>query len=148
MGIREAESRDCFAVESLYRALVPNSKNISVSGERLEQIKADQNNYLFVYEEEELVQGTIFMTLCLDPMYEFRPYAVIENFIVDGNARGREIGSQLLNHVTTVCVAKNCTKIMLLSSVSRVEAHEFFIKHGYNGTISRGFKKYIPIKDW
>lgn len=78
-------------IESLYRALVPNSKNISVSGERLEQIKADPNNYLFVYEEGELVQGTIFVTLCLDSMYEFRPYAVIENFIVDGNARGREL---------------------------------------------------------
>lgn len=146
MGIREAKSKDYRAVEALYQALVPNSKNISVSSERLEQIKADPNNFLFVYQDGEVIQGTIFLTFCLDPMYEFRPYAVIENFIVDGVARGHGIGTLLLNHVEELCVAEGCTKIMLMSSAARIKAHEFFIKHGFNGDVSRGFKKYIPIK--
>ncbi|MED3090657.1 GNAT family N-acetyltransferase, partial [Bacillus toyonensis] len=35
--------------------------------------------------------------------------------------------------------------IILLSSAARIKAHKFFTKNGYNGTISKGFKKYIPI---
>ncbi|MDF2651051.1 MAG: Acetyltransferase, partial [Paenibacillus sp.] len=79
--IREAEANDSDLLEKLYKELAPNSKNIKVLPERIEQIKQDSNNFLFVYEESGIVQGTIFTTLCLDPMYQFRPYAVVENII-------------------------------------------------------------------
>jgi ribosomal protein S18 acetylase RimI-like enzyme len=78
-------------------------------------------------------------------MYQFRPYAVVENIIVNPAFRGNGIGKSLLAHVEQLCVLRGCTKIMLLSSASRVEAHEFFKKNGFNGSVSRGFKKYIPI---
>lgn len=143
--IREAESKDVHILEDLYRALAPNSKNIKVLPERIEQINADPNNFLFVYEEQGIVAGTIFVTICLDPMYQFRPYAVVENVIVDKNLRGTGIGNKLLEHVEQLCISKACTKIMLLSSANRIEAHSFFTKNGYSGTVSKGFKKYIPI---
>jgi N-acetylglutamate synthase-like GNAT family acetyltransferase len=143
--IREAESKDINALETLYKELAPNSKNIMVLPERIEQIRSDSNNYLFVYEEKGIVVGTVFVTLGLDPMYQFRPYAVVENVIVDNDFRGIGIGKKLIEYVDQLCVSKGCTKIMLLSSVNRVEAHEFFIKNGYCGIVSKGFKKYIPI---
>ncbi|CAH1226848.1 hypothetical protein PAECIP111891_06012 [Paenibacillus allorhizoplanae] len=143
--IREAESKDTNILESLYKALAPNSKNIKVLPERIEQIMADPNNFLFVYEDHGIVTGTIFMTVCLDPMYQFRPYAVVENVIVNKDFRGNGIGKRLLEHVEQLCISRGCTKIMLLSSANRIEAHEFFMKNGYSGTVSKGFKKYIPI---
>ena len=115
--------------------------------ERIEQIKKDLNNFLFVYEESGIVRGTIFATLCLDSMYQFKPYAVVENIIVNTAFRGNGIGKRLLEHVEQMCILKGCTKIMLLSSASRIEAHEFFEKNGFNGTVSKGFKKYIPISN-
>lgn len=145
--IREAEANDCDILERLYKELAPNSKNIKVLPERIEQIKKDLNNFLFVYEESGIVQGTIFATLCLDPMYQFKPYAVVENIIVNTVFRGNGIGKRLLEHVEQMCVLKGCTKIMLLSSANRIEAHEFFEKNGFNGTVSKGFKKYIPISN-
>ncbi|MCF2938119.1 GNAT family N-acetyltransferase [Paenibacillus alkaliterrae] len=78
-------------------------------------------------------------------MYQFRPYAVVENIIVDKNLRGSGIGKKLLEHVEQLCISKCCTKIMLLSGANRIAAHEFFTKYGYSGVVSKGFKKYIPI---
>lgn len=144
--IREAENKDAQVLEDLYKILVPTSQNIKVLPERVEEIKRDPNNYLFVLEEENKVQGSIFITLCLDPMYQFRPYAVIENLIIAEEFRGQGLGRELLNHVEQFCMNRNCTKMMLMSSTKRIEAHNFFEKLGYNGTISKGFKKYIRIQ--
>ncbi|MEI4801866.1 GNAT family N-acetyltransferase [Bacillus sp. NPDC077411] len=144
--IREAESKDSNAIENLYKILAPHSKNIKVLPERIEQIRNDANNFLFVYEEHGKVKGSIFMTFCLDPGYQFRPYTVVEYVIVNEEFRGNGIGEKLLKHVEQLSIARESTRIILLSSATRVEAHKFFTKNGYNGTISKGFKKYIPIQ--
>jgi GNAT superfamily N-acetyltransferase len=96
-------------------------------------------------QDAEIVKGTIFLTLCLDPMYQFRPYAVIENLFVREEYRGQGIGKSLLEFVEKLCIDRNCKKIMLMSSSKRVEAHKFFESLGYSGSVSKGFKKYIRI---
>lgn len=143
--IREAESRDSNVIEMLYKKLAPHSKNIKILPERIEQIKKDANNFLFVYEEDFIIKGSIFMTFCLDPAYQFRPYTVVEYIIVDEGFRGSGIGKKLLKHVEQLSTVKKSTRIVFLSSVTRIKAHEFFANNGYDGTISKGFKKYIPI---
>lgn len=143
--IREAEPKDSNIIENLYKKLAPHSKNIKVLPERIEQIKGDSNNFLFVYEESGNVKGSIFMTFCLDPGYQFRPYTVLEYVIVNEDFRGNGIGEKLLKHVEEISIARESTRIILLSSATRIKAHKFFTKNGYNGTISKGFKKYIPI---
>ncbi|PEJ82122.1 GNAT family N-acetyltransferase, partial [Bacillus toyonensis] len=49
--IREAEPKDSNVIENLYKKLAPHSKNIKVLPQRIEQIRNDSNNFLFVYEE-------------------------------------------------------------------------------------------------
>ncbi|WP_257129297.1 GNAT family N-acetyltransferase [Bacillus toyonensis] len=107
--------------------------------------KEKSYNFLFVYEESGNVKGSIFMTFCLDPGYQFRPYTVLEYVIVNEDFRGNGIGEKLLKHVEEISIARGSTRIILLSSATRIKAHKFFTKNGYNGTISKGFKKYIPI---
>ena len=143
--IREAEPRDSSVIEKLYKKLAPHSKNLKVLPERVEQIRKDYNNFLFVYEEDHLIKGSIFITFCLDPGYEFRPYTTVEYVIVGEDYRGKGIGEKLLKHVEKVSIERESTRIVLLSSVARTEAHKFFTNNGYDGTISKGFKKYIPI---
>ncbi|PEJ24879.1 N-acetyltransferase [Bacillus pseudomycoides] len=65
--------------------------------------------------------------------------------IVNEDFRGNGIGEKLLKHVEQISIARGSTRIILLSSTTRIEAHKFFAKNGYDGTISKGFKKYIPI---
>lgn len=144
--IREATANDSGVLANFYKLLAPASKNINVLPERIEQIKKDENNFLFVYEQDGEILGTIFLTLCLDPAYEFRPYGVVEYVFVTEEARGRGIGKALLNYVDEVCVSRHCTRICLMSSVQRTDAHRFFENGGYNGTISKAFKKYIRVR--
>lgn len=143
--IREAEPKDSNVIGNLYKKLAPHSKNIKILPERIEQIRKDSNNFLFVYEENCNVIGSIFMTFCLDPGYQFRPYTVLEYVVVNEDFRGKGIGRKLLEHVEQMSIARESTRIILLSSATRTEAHKFFDKNGYNGTRSKGFKKYIPI---
>ncbi|MDA1763231.1 GNAT family N-acetyltransferase [Bacillus cereus] len=107
--------------------------------------KEKSYNFLFVYEESGNVKGSIFMTFCFDPGYKFRPYTVLEYVIVNEDFRGNGIGEKLLKHVEEISIARGSTRIILLSCATRIKAHKFFTKNGYNGTISKGFKKYIPI---
>lgn len=74
-----------------------------------------------------------------------RPYALIENVVVDPEVRSKGVGYQLIKHVEQICIELHCTKIMLLSNSNRVEAHKFFERNGYNGSVSKGFKKYLKI---
>ncbi len=46
------------------------------------------------------------MTFCLDPRYQFRPYTVIKNVIVNEDFRGNGIGEKLLKHVEQISIAR------------------------------------------
>ncbi len=141
--IREAEKRDKDKLVELYRMLVPNSKKMNVREEQIETIRRDRNNFLFVYEEDGELIGTLTLNICLQALHGYRPYGVIENIIVHEDFRGRNIGRKLLQHVEDYCRSIDCHRIMLLSSSKRDRAHQFFEREGFDGSVSRGFKKYL-----
>ncbi|MCM3781516.1 GNAT family N-acetyltransferase [Neobacillus mesonae] len=141
--IREAEKMDRDQLHDLYRMLVPNSKKMNVLEDQIEAIRKSPMNFLFVYAEGETILGTLTLNICLQAMHGLRPYGIIENVIVHENYRSRNIGQKLLQHAEKYCISMDCHKIMLLSSAKRIRAHEFFEKEGFDGTVSRGFKKYL-----
>ncbi|MBD7964737.1 GNAT family N-acetyltransferase [Fictibacillus norfolkensis] len=141
--IREAEKRDKDKLLKLYRMLVPNSKKMYVREEQIETIRHDRNNFLFVYEKDGELMGTLTLNICLEALHGFRPYGVIEYIIVHEEFRGRNIGRKLLQHAEDYCRSIDCHRIMLLSSIKRDRAHQFFEREGFDGLVSRGFKKYL-----
>ncbi|MET3728038.1 GNAT superfamily N-acetyltransferase [Fictibacillus halophilus] len=141
--IREAEKRDKDKLVKLYRMLVPNSKKMKVREEQIEIIRRDRNNFLFVYEEDAELKGTLTLNICLQALHGYRPYGVVENIIVHEDFRGRNIDRKLLQHVEVYCRLIDCHRIMLLSSSKRDRAHQFFEQEGFDGSVSRGFKKYL-----
>lgn len=140
--IREANPADRESVQRLYQMLCPGQP-VNVRCDRIEQIRRDSNNYLLVVEHGGTVTATAFLTVCLDPMFGVQPYAVVENLVVDESVRGQGVGSHLLEHIERMCLGLHCSKIMLLSSSKRTQAHRFFSALGYSGTVSKGFKKYL-----
>ncbi len=115
---------------------------MQVLPERLTQLAADASTALLVFEDDGGVHGTVLVSLCADAMFGQRPFAVIENVVVDPARRGCGIGGRLLSAVEDFCRAAHCTKIMLLSTASREHAHVFFERSGYSGGVKRGFVKY------
>jgi len=146
MVLREAGAGDAAAIARLYRLLVPGDENVVVTPERIDQIAADPHNFLFVAEEDGRVLGTGFLTLCLDPMYGRLPYAVLENLVVDPAARHQGYGRFLAKALEAFCWQRRCTKIMLLSSAFRREAHLFFAALGYARDKKVAFVKYRHAK--
>jgi len=140
--IREAEYQDRGSNRRTVKKLIPDDDEIKVLGERIVQIKNDPNHYLLVYEVEGKAVATVLLSFCLDAMYGNRPYAMLENVIVDPACRGMGIGRELFDYCEVLCKKVDCREILLLSHVRRTEAHEFFEQRGYVH-VAKGFKKYI-----
>jgi N-acetylglutamate synthase-like GNAT family acetyltransferase len=144
MKVRRARGEDASAIERLYRLLVPGDDNIRVDARRLAELESHPTNHLLVVDDAGgVVRGTAFLTICLDPMYGFLPYGVVENVVVDPPARGSGGGRMLLEAIEAAARAARCTKLMLLSSLSRTDAHGFFIRLGFDGDKKRGFVRYL-----
>lgn len=134
-------SADAAAIQALYRELVGNT-GVSVLPERVAEMAVDQRTALFVAEEEGAVVGTALASLCMDAMFGTQPFAVVENIVVSHSCRGSGIGAALMEEVERYCLAAQCSKIMLLSSAHRHDAHRFFERKGYCGSAKKGFVKY------
>jgi N-acetylglutamate synthase-like GNAT family acetyltransferase len=143
MQVRRAQQRDAPSIEALYRLLVPGDNNVSVDPKHVAALENDPSNQLLVVEIGGIVAGSAFLTVCLDPMYGFQPYGVIENVVVLPVLRRHGVGAALMNAIEQAARAARCTKLMLLSSRSRSDAHAFFIRVGFDGERKRGFVKYL-----
>jgi N-acetylglutamate synthase-like GNAT family acetyltransferase len=141
VGIRRATQQDAAAIHSLYGQLVSNPA-VAVSPEHLARLSASEHHIVLVAEQAGLVCGTALLSLCEDVMFGTRPFAVVENVVVDQKARSQGIGSSLFREVEALCKKANCSKIMLLSSAQRKDAHKFFERQGFAGTSKLGFVKY------
>ena len=142
MILREAVAADAAAILQLYQILAPGDPNLAVTPERIEQIAADPNNFLFIVEVGGAVWATAFLTLCMDPMYDTLPYAVLENLVVDPVRRGSGCGRFIVQAIEAFCWQQRCTKIMLFSSVFRRAAHQFFSRRGFARDKKVAFVKY------
>jgi N-acetylglutamate synthase-like GNAT family acetyltransferase len=141
IAIRRAVGADAPAIQSLYGELVSNP-GVSVSPQRVAEVAQDPRTCLLVAEAEGIVVGTALVSLCSDVMFENQPFAVVENIVVASGCRGSGVGAELIREVERFCLASECSKIMLLSSAERAEAHRFFEKSGFVGSVKKGFVKY------
>lgn len=139
--VREAYPCDVYSIQKLLETLAPNS-NVHVIEEQINFFRNCKNNFLLVAEKDNSVVGTVQLNICPDVMYKHQPYALIENIIVEKTLEKQGIGKALLNKVEDICVNRNCSKIMLLSSSLRREAHNFFEQTGFSGSPKKGFVKY------
>lgn len=139
--VRKAVVEDAPAIQELYGQLVGNP-NVLVLPERIAEIEQDPMTKLLVAEAAGAVVGTALVSLCSDVMFQRQPFAVVENVVVSASHRNGGIGATLMHEVERLCQAAECSKIMLLSSAARVQAHQFFERVGYVGTSKKAFVKY------
>jgi len=138
--VRQARDTDADSIATLYRSLVADAQ-ITVLPERLRAIADDPHTELLVCEVEGVVCATALVSFCLDAMYGHQPYAVIENVVVAAPRRHQGIGTTLFVYIENLCQRHACSKMMLLSSDERVNAHGFFKHRGFSPT-KHGFVKY------
>jgi N-acetylglutamate synthase-like GNAT family acetyltransferase len=137
-----AQPSDAKEIENLYRQLTDN-KDINVTAAAIQSIATDKSNFLLVGRERKRIVATALFTICRDVMFNDQPFAVVENIVVDIEKRGLGYGKSLMGYLKCLGREHRCTKIMLLSSTSRSEAHSFFEKCGYRSDVKKGFVNYI-----
>lgn len=139
--IRRAEAEDAQTIEGLYRELVSDPL-IRVLPEQIATLSRSSTSFLLIAESEGVPCGTALLTVCPDVMYRNQPFGVLENVIVAQASRGKGIGRLLLTYVEHLALAHHCSKLMLLSSSTREEAHSFFRSCGFSGETKHAFVKY------
>ncbi|WP_201775765.1 GNAT family N-acetyltransferase [Chromobacterium subtsugae] len=139
--IRLARAADADELARLYRQLVDDPA-IQVLPERLQALADGERAQVLVCEGEGRLAASAWLGFCEDVMYGGQPFAVLENIVVDRDWRGRGLGRALLDEARRRCLARGCSKIMLLSSAQRADAHRFFLQAGFRGDAKRGFVMY------
>lgn len=141
MIVRLASGLDATAVSALYLELTGNAA-VQVLPGRLDMLASHPDHALLVAEAAGAVCGTAHLMFCLDAMFGEQPYALVENVVVEAAMRGQAVGAALMREIDARCLARGVSKIMLLSSAVRADAHRFFARHGYDGDRKHGFVKY------
>ena len=139
--IRRARPDDARHIEALYRELIGDAE-VRVLPARIAQVADDPYAALLVLESGGVLRASALVNLCADVMFGSQPFAVVENNVVDATCRGQGWGTALLRWIEEDCKDRGCSKIMLLSSVERSEAHRFFMHCGFSDSKKKGFIKY------
>jgi GNAT superfamily N-acetyltransferase len=57
--------------------------------------------------------------------------AILEDMVVDPGARGRGLGSRLLDEAIRTCRADGCLRVTLLTDGDNSDAQRFYLRHGF-----------------
>jgi len=108
----------------------------------LASVMAQTGRHLLVAVEKGTVVGTADCTIVANLTHHGRPWAVVENVVVDGASRRRGVGRALMDAVAERCQVRGCYKIQLLSQQHRTGAHAFYQGLGFQAT-AVGFRRYL-----
>ncbi len=87
---------------------------------------------LLVLEIDGEVMGTTYLNVIPNLTRAGRPYAVIENVVVDENVRGKGFGRRLMESTLERAWASGCYKVMLLTGSSNPATHAFYRACGFS----------------
>ena len=124
----EAEAQDGCSAEEYRRAFV--------------KIDALPGYELLVAEDGDMVIGSLELFIAPNLSHGARPWAIIENVIVDDTYRRRGVGRQLMDYAITRAKEADCCRISLDSHKSRDVAHRFYREMGFNNSAS-SFRLYF-----
>ncbi len=112
----------------------PGSPLPDVYTEAFRRMQADNEQRLLVLENDERIVGSLVLLIISNLTHQGRPYATVENVIVDESSRGSGRGRQLMEFAIDEAKRAGCYKIALTSHKSRTAAHRFYENLGFEST--------------
>lgn len=142
MNIRIASINDLPKILDLYKELNPEDIELDITTAegiwKRSRVKNTTEYYVAV-EGNEIV-GTCNISIIENLTRSGKPYGIIENVITSINHRRKGIGKKLIEKAVEKAKENNCYKVILLSSLKRIEAHNFYESIGFNGNSKKGFE--------
>lgn len=148
MNVRRASQGDLDALLGLYRQL--SADNAGTERARAEQALSQLNEmagiHLLVAELDEHVVGTVTLVVVPNLTHNARPWAQVENMVVDESFRGSGAGRMLIEECLRLAESAGCYKVQLQSGNQRRtaenDAHGFYAHLGFAPS-SVGFRYYL-----
>ena len=126
--VRKARYEDLDSILDLLEQLTPikagNSFNRGKVEANFNKILEDVNYCLCVFEDEGIVLGTALLLIQINLSQGGRPYAHIENVVVDKNCRGKGAGKKMMDYLIGRARGLNCYKILLNCSKENILFYE------------------------
>jgi predicted N-acetyltransferase YhbS len=97
---------------------------------------------ILVVETGGTVVGTVELFVMDNLTRGGRPWAGVENFVVDCGSRGSGIGLGLMLVVTSIARRCGCYKIQLVSHSDRDAAHTVYRRAGFDAPV-QGYRVYL-----
>jgi GNAT superfamily N-acetyltransferase len=94
----------------------------------------------FVYEKDNQIVCSACVAVVPNLTRKGKHYAVIENVVTHPDHRRKGYGKQIIQQCIDYAKNRNCYKIMLLSSIFRKDAHEFYRDIGFDSESKQGFQ--------
>ncbi len=108
------------------------------------EIEADSRQALLVVEADGRVEGTLVVTVVPNLSHAGRPYAIVEDVVVDAALRGSGYGRLLMLEAIEIAWWADCYKVALTSNKVRLDAHRFYEGLGMTAT-HEGFRLELPL---
>lgn len=143
MKIAKIAKNDLPKLSTLFMEFIGIESNLDKMSSSFDSIMENPNYSVLGAKIEGDLIGSAMGIICFDLVGECNPFMVIENVVVAKHMRNKGVGKALMRALETEALKANCRYIMLVSSISRVDAHEFYKSLGYDTDGFRGFKKYI-----
>ncbi len=142
--IRKAVVKDLPRISELYEELTEEKNFASAATlERVfKEIEAMPGHELLVAEEAGAVVGSLLVQVVPNLSHQAKPWAIVENMIVDSRFRNKGIGWDLMQAVIERARQAGCYKVQLMSNKKRLPAHEFYRTLGFEDS-ALGFRLYL-----
>jgi GNAT superfamily N-acetyltransferase len=140
--IRDIRDDELAPLLDLYTHLIPNDAPLPPEDQLLavwHSLLNDPNRRYFVAEVEGRIVSTCNLSIIANLTRGARPYGLIENVVTHADYRGRGIATRVLRHTLDAAWARNCYKVMLLTSAKEESTLHFYEQAGFKRGVKTGF---------
>lgn len=141
LSVRPAETGDLEAVAHLLEGL-HERPNVPADPAMWARMLAQESREILVAELNGKVVGTADLLIVTNLTHGARPWASVENVIVDPEHRGRGAGRALMDAIRERAEANGCYKVQLSSREEREAAKHLYESSGFEAS-AEGFRLYL-----
>ncbi|WP_241492099.1 GNAT family N-acetyltransferase [Pseudomonas sp. TTU2014-080ASC] len=141
--LRCACSEDAPALARLLQQLASDEPLVDSKLLALRLAEHSTHREILVAERDGQVLGTCTINLIEHLSHNFARSAILEDVVVDADARGLGIGQALMQKAIERATSWGCYKVALSSNHKREEAHRFYENLGFK---LHGYSLMLPLK--
>jgi GNAT superfamily N-acetyltransferase len=137
--IRPARKSDLIRLQQLYDQLhLNNYLSLRVPKTKLAaafaRLARDRNHTILVAVVAGKIVGTCHVIVVPHLGHALKPFAIVENVVVDAETRSSGIGQHLMRAAGDLARRRGCYKMALTSNIARGRAHRFYERLGWTRT--------------